>query len=176
MVCSLDCRCRAYGLIHGAKIAGQTPNLGLTVNGISDFASVALNENQRQINNFGILAWQKRVGDIDFQIAGFTRYSSAYFSPGDPTGDLLFNGIAQTAYRQSWASGVQATGAGELRPTTRFAAAFISNGSARRSAPPQMFCQSTRTAFRRATSRSRSSIRAARLAGSTAIICRMNGK
>jgi outer membrane receptor protein involved in Fe transport len=98
------------------QVAGQTPSLGLTVNGISDFASIALNENQRQINNFGILAWQKHVGDIDFQIAGFTRYSSAYFSPGDPTGDLLFNGIAQTAYRQSWASGVQGDGSWRAVP------------------------------------------------------------
>jgi len=98
------------------QVAGQTPSLGLTVNGVSDFASALLNENQRQINNFGILAWQKRGGDIDFQIAGFSRYSSVYFSPGDPTGDLLFNGIAQTAYRQSWASGVQGDGAWRVSP------------------------------------------------------------
>jgi outer membrane receptor protein involved in Fe transport len=98
------------------QVAGQTPALGLTVNGISDFASASLNENQRQINNFQILAWQKHVDDIDFQIAGFSRYSSVYFSPGDPTGDLLFNGIAQTAYRQSWASGVQGDGSWRAAP------------------------------------------------------------
>jgi outer membrane receptor protein involved in Fe transport len=98
------------------QVADQTPSLGLTVNGNSDFLSQNLKENQRQINNFGILAWQKRVGDIDFQIAGFTRYSSVYFSPGDPAGDLLFNGIAQTAYRQSWASGVQGDGAWRASP------------------------------------------------------------
>jgi len=98
------------------QVAGQTPSLGLTVNGVSDFASASLNENQRQINNFGILAWQKRVGDFDFQVAGFSRYSSSYFSPGDPTGDLLFNGIAQTAYRQSWASGVQGDGSWRASP------------------------------------------------------------
>ena len=98
------------------QVAGQTPSLGLTVNGSSDFASASLNENQRQTNNFGIIAWQKHVDDIDFQIAGFTRYSSVYFSPGDPTGDLLFNGIAQTAYRQSWASGVQGDGSWRAAP------------------------------------------------------------
>ena len=92
------------------QVAGQTPSLGLTVNGVSDFPSAAINENQRQINNFQILAWQKHVDDIDFQIAGFSRYSSVYFSPGEPTGDILFNGIAQTAYRQSWASGAQGDG------------------------------------------------------------------
>jgi outer membrane receptor protein involved in Fe transport len=98
------------------QVAGQTPSLGLTVNGVSDFPSAAINENQRQINNFQILAWQKRVDDIDFQIAGFSRYSSVYFSPGDPTGDILFNGIAQTAYRQSWASGVQGDGSWRASP------------------------------------------------------------
>jgi outer membrane receptor protein involved in Fe transport len=98
------------------QVAGQTPSLGLTVNGNSDFASASLNENQRQINNFSILAWQKHIDDIDFQIAGFSRYSSVYFSPGDPTGDLLFNGIAQTAYRQSWASGVQGDGSWRAAP------------------------------------------------------------
>ena len=40
----------------------------------------------------------------------------------------------------------------------------------------QMFCRSTRTVFKRPTSRSRSSIRAARPDGSTAIICRTNGR
>jgi outer membrane receptor protein involved in Fe transport len=98
------------------QVGGQTPSLGLTVNGVSDFASAALNENQRQINNFGVLAWQKRVGDFDFQVAVYSRYSSSYFSPGDPTGDLLFNGIAQTAYRQSWASGVQGDGSWRASP------------------------------------------------------------
>jgi outer membrane receptor protein involved in Fe transport len=98
------------------QVAGQTPMLGLTVNGISDFPSALINENQRQINDFGILAYQKRVGDIDFQISGFSRYSSVYFSPGDPTADILFNGIAQTAFRQNWASGVQGDGAWRVVP------------------------------------------------------------
>ncbi len=107
------------------QIGGQSPTLGLTVNGVSDFASAALNENQRQINNFGILAWQKRVGDFDFQVAGYSRYSDVYFSPGNPVGDLLFNGIAQTAYRQSWASGVQGDGAWRVSPEHTVRSGFL---------------------------------------------------
>jgi outer membrane receptor protein involved in Fe transport len=107
------------------QVGGQSPTLGLTVNGISDFASASLNENQRQINNFGILAWQKRVGDFDFQVAGYSRYSDSYFSPGDPTGDLLFNGIAQTAYRQSWASGVQGDGSWRVNPEHTVRSGFL---------------------------------------------------
>jgi len=107
------------------QVAGQTPSLGLTVNGVSDFASAMVNENQRQINDFAILAYQKRVGDIDFQIAGFSRYSDLYFSPGNPTGDLLFNGIAQTAYRQNWASGVQGDGSWRASPEHTLRSGFI---------------------------------------------------
>ena len=98
------------------QVAGQTPSLGLTVNGVSDFSSAAINESQTQINNFQILAYQKRVEDVDFQIAGFSRYSSLYFSPGNPAGDLLYNGIAQTASRQNWASGVQGDGSWRASP------------------------------------------------------------
>ncbi|MBV9378360.1 MAG: TonB-dependent receptor, partial [Alphaproteobacteria bacterium] len=45
------------------QVAGQTPSLGLTVNGITDFPSANIDENQRQINEFSILAWQKRLED-----------------------------------------------------------------------------------------------------------------
>ena len=88
---------------------GQAPGLGLTVDGTSDFDSALLNENQRQITDYGILALQKKVDALNFQISTVTRYSSVYFSP-DPLGDLLFNGIAQTASRQSVANGLQGDG------------------------------------------------------------------
>ncbi len=107
------------------QVAGQSPSLGLTVNGVTDFPSAAINENQTQINNFQILAWQKHVDDIDFQIAGFSRYSSLYFSPGNPTGDLLFNGIAQTASRQNWASGVQGDGSWRASPEHTLRSGFF---------------------------------------------------
>jgi outer membrane receptor protein involved in Fe transport len=113
------------GTFQIPQVGGQSPTLGLTVNGVSDFASSNLNENQRQINNFGILAWQKHVGDFDFQVAGYSRYSDSYFSAGDPTGDLLFNGIAQTAYRQSWASGVQGDGSWRVSPEHTVRSGFL---------------------------------------------------
>ena len=79
------------------NIPGITPGLGLTVNGISDFNPLDLNQNQRQITEYAIFTLQKRAGPIDFQISGFNRYSSVYFSPGDPLGPILFTGIGQTA-------------------------------------------------------------------------------
>ena len=88
---------------------GQTPSLGLTVNGISDFNSSLLNENQRQITDFEIVALQKKVDALNFQVSIVNRDSNVYFSP-DPLGDLLFNGIAQSATRQSVANGLQGDG------------------------------------------------------------------
>src|SRR4029077_4146266 len=72
------------------------PTSGLVVNGVSDFNSALLNENQYEATQFAVLSLQKHVGDIDMQISAFTRRSTLSFSP-DPLGDLLFNGIAQQA-------------------------------------------------------------------------------
>jgi outer membrane receptor protein involved in Fe transport len=85
---------------------GQVPQLGLSVNGVSNYNSASLDERQREITRFGILSLQKHLDDVDLQVSAFSRYSSLYYSP-DVLGDLLFNGIAQTALRQSIANGVQ---------------------------------------------------------------------
>ena len=106
---------------------GLTPGLGLTVNGISNFNSAALNERQREITDFAILSLQKHIGNVDFQISAFTRYSSLAFSP-DPIGDLLFNGIAQHAIRQDWASGVQSDASWRVNDQHTIRAGFLAQG------------------------------------------------
>ncbi len=85
---------------------GQAPSLGLSVNGASAFDSTSLTQHQREITDFAILSVQKHTGPLDLQSSVFSRYSSLYYSP-DPLGDLLFNGIAQTAARSVWSSGEQ---------------------------------------------------------------------
>src|SRR6201999_2686998 len=62
---------------------GQSP--GFIVNGINNFDSAQLNENQREITHYGILALQKKIDDADVQVSLFNRYSSVYFTP-DPLG------------------------------------------------------------------------------------------
>ena len=106
---------------------GLSPGLGLTVNGINDFNAAALNENQRQITHYGIAALQEKLGPMDFQWSAFQRYSSVYFTP-DPLGDLLFNGIAQTAYRRSIASGTQFDGSYQLSPDHTLRAGYFLQG------------------------------------------------
>ncbi len=85
---------------------GQSPSLGLTADGVGTFDSTALDEHQREITDFAILSLQKQVGALDVQSSVFTRYSSLYYTP-DPIGDLLFNGVAQTAARAVTSTGAQ---------------------------------------------------------------------
>ncbi|MBV9551415.1 MAG: TonB-dependent receptor, partial [Alphaproteobacteria bacterium] len=105
----------------------QTPGPGLTVNGTTTFDSSDLNENQREITHYGIVAVQKKLDDIDFQVSAFNRYSSVYFTP-DPLGDLLFNGIAQTAYRRSIATGTQGDGSWRIADDHTLRAGYFIQG------------------------------------------------
>src|SRR5580700_4135786 len=103
---------------------GRSPGMGLTVSGVSDFASGNLNENQRQITHYSIAALQEKAGPLDFQVSAFNRYSSVYFTP-DPLGDLLFNGVAQTAYRRSIATGSQGDGSFRLNSDVTLRAGYL---------------------------------------------------
>ena len=71
------------------------------------FNSAGLNEHQNEQNYFGILAYQKSTDALNFQLAGYGRYSSVHFLP-DPAGDLFFNGVASDVDRQIYSGGLQA--------------------------------------------------------------------
>ena len=83
---------------------GQTPNF--TAFGASNFDSTQLNERQSEFNQFNVVAYQKSIEDIDFQLSYFNRYSQLHFMP-DTVGDLVFNGVASDVYRQSVINGIQ---------------------------------------------------------------------
>ena len=68
---------------------------------------------QAEQNTFGVLALQKSVNGLDFQLAAFSRYSTLHFVP-DTIGDLVFNGIASDVYRRGFANGLQGDGAYKL--------------------------------------------------------------
>jgi len=86
---------------------------GLTVNGQTDFLSNMLNENQREVTQFGAVSLQHSAGALSLQTSLITRYSSLNFSP-DPLGDLLFNGVSEQAYKRDVAYGLQSDGAYKL--------------------------------------------------------------
>jgi outer membrane receptor protein involved in Fe transport len=83
---------------------GQPSNFN--VNGVTNFDSSQLNEHQNELNQFNVVAYQKSVEDIDFQLSYFNRYSQLHFYP-DPIGDLVINGVASNVYRQSYINGIQ---------------------------------------------------------------------
>ena len=86
-------------------------NFVLNANGATGFPSENLDERQREITHYGILSYLHSAGSLDYQISVFARYSSLFFTPGNSVGDILYDGIAQTAYKRDVAYGLQAEGA-----------------------------------------------------------------
>lgn len=89
----------------------QIPNnpdqpVGFTLDGVKPFNSSRLDENQHEQNYYAVLSYQKSVGDLDFQLSGFSRYSGVLFTP-DIAGDLLFNGVASHVDRTILSNGFQ---------------------------------------------------------------------
>jgi len=81
---------------------GLQPTLGLNVEGVTEFLSNDLEENQRERTEYGIVSWQHSAGALDFVSSVAARYTSLHFSP-DWLGDLLYNGIAQDAFKDDTA-------------------------------------------------------------------------
>jgi outer membrane cobalamin receptor len=105
--------------------SGLQPSLGLTVNGQTTYPSQGLDENQREVTQFGALSWQHSADALDVQTSFIARYSSLTFKP-DPLGDLLFTGIAQDAFKQNVAYALQSDGAYRLNDShTIRAGAFL---------------------------------------------------
>ena len=91
--------------------AGTAPNGNPWLPGT--FNSSNLNENQNEQNYFGVVTYQKSVGDLNYQVSAFGRNSSVHFTP-DPTGDLYFNGVASDVSRNINSGGLQADASYEL--------------------------------------------------------------
>src|ERR1035441_3263573 len=103
----------AVGKYQIPNLYGVEPSLGYTVNGISTYPSQNLNENQREVTQFGALSWLYSEGAIDVQTSVVARYSSLTFVPDFP-GDLLFTGVAQNAFKQNVAYAAQSDAAYHL--------------------------------------------------------------
>jgi outer membrane cobalamin receptor len=81
---------------------GLQPTLGYNVNGVTEYLSDDLDENQHELTEYGILSWQHSAGPFDFVTSVAARYTSLHFSP-DYLGDLLYNGIGQDAFKDDTA-------------------------------------------------------------------------
>jgi hypothetical protein len=85
---------------------GLQPSLGLNVSGQAAFLSDDLNERQHELAEYAIVTWQHSEGALNWQSSLSARYTSLHFEP-DWVGDLLFNGIAQDAFKDDTAIGWQ---------------------------------------------------------------------
>ena len=123
------------GLEPAITNADGTP---LIVNGSSHYPSAALDENQRELNHFAVLSWQHSKGAFDVQTSATARFSSLVFSP-DVLGDLLFNGVAQQAYKQNVAYALQSDAAYKIADThTVRAGVFVQSDHSKSSTTSQV--------------------------------------
>lgn len=88
-------------------------------NGSTQFLSDNLDERQREITHYGTVSYLRSQGDLTWQLSVFGRYSSLYYTPGSAStgqnlGDLLYDGISQTAYKRDEAYGTQDEGSYKL--------------------------------------------------------------
>jgi len=117
-------------ILSGSAQTFQIPNVSnqpqaYTLAGTPTFLSQDLDENQTEINTYGVLAYQKQVRDFSLQLASYVRNSRTIFDP-DPHGDLIFNGIASEVVRDELAAGLQLDSTIPVRPdhTLRVGAAY----------------------------------------------------
>ena len=113
----------------GAKARFQIPNNpnqtpGFTVAGSPNANSALLDQRQWENTYFGIVSLQKHYGAGDFQLSGFTNYSTLAYKP-DPYGDLMFNGIAPWSNRMSVTTGMQGDGSWKAADTHTLRAGFL---------------------------------------------------
>nr|WP_295666608.1 TonB-dependent receptor [Sphingomonas sp.] len=102
------------------------PATNFRLNGNSNFDSAKLDQNQREITHYGVLAYQYAGGALNLQIAPFVRYSQTRFTPDPAGGDLILGGVADQSRLSSLTAGVQADGSYELSDshTVRFGLFF----------------------------------------------------
>jgi len=102
------------GLPPGISQDGSTPwYTQMPGQTSTSFNSANLNENQNEQNYYGVVTYQKSVGDLNFQVSALGRASGVHFMP-DPIGDLYFNGEASDVKRDLVSGGLQADASYDL--------------------------------------------------------------
>ncbi len=97
------------GQTSGGLMLGPGGDQPLSVNGQITYPSQQLNENQREVTHYLIGSYLHTTDKFTGQVSLFARYSSLTFSP-DAIGDLIYDGIAQSADKTDTAGGLQAEG------------------------------------------------------------------
>ena len=105
-----------------------------SLSGAGDISSSNLNQRQVESNKFAIASLQGVTdSEIDYQVSLFSRYSDLKYRP-DYAGDLVFNGIASTLNRSSFANGVQGDFSYALNDTNTLRSGFFASNDTVKSA------------------------------------------
>jgi outer membrane receptor for Fe3+-dicitrate len=127
----IDDTSRITLLLSGTYSDFQIPNnpnqspVFTLVNAAPDkFNSINLNENQHEQNHYAVLAYQKTIDDLTFQVAVFSRFSQTLFTP-DGQGDLIFNGVASRVNDNIFSNGVQFDAAWRLNDQHTIRGGFL---------------------------------------------------
>jgi outer membrane receptor for Fe3+-dicitrate len=102
----------------------QAPVFSLANAAPDKFDSINLNENQHEQNHYAVLAYQKTIDDLTFQVALFSRFSQTLFTP-DNQGDLIFNGVASRVNDNIFSNGVQFDAAWRLNDQHTIRGGFL---------------------------------------------------
>ena len=107
---------------------GLQPDLGLTVNGQTNFPSAELSSNQRETTDYAIASFLHAEDRWSTQLSLFTRYSSLTYRPTGDFGELLYDGISQNAAKQDAAFGLQLEGVYHLNDAHTLRSGVILEG------------------------------------------------
>jgi outer membrane receptor for ferrienterochelin and colicins len=107
---------------------GLEPQLGLTVNGQTNFPSAELSSNQRETTDYAIASWLHAEDRWSTQLSLYSRYSSLTYRPTPGFGELLYDGISQNADKQDTSFGLQAEGSYDLTDAHTLRSGVIISG------------------------------------------------
>jgi outer membrane receptor protein involved in Fe transport len=126
----------AYNQFHIPNTANQpagSDEAGNPFPGPAFFDSANLNESQREQNNFEVIAYQKTIDDLSFQVSLFNSYSAVHFSP-DAVGDLYFTGVAGSLDRSVLSNGIQFDSSYTINDSHTLRGGFLLNAQGARQA------------------------------------------
>lgn len=92
------------GDFHIPNVPNGTP--AFTLDSITSANSAKTDETQNEQEYYTVVAYQKTLDQLSFQISGFSRYGQITFKP-DVINDLIFQGVAAGVYNSYLTNGVQ---------------------------------------------------------------------
>lgn len=129
----IDDTSRLSVFVNGYNGDFQIPNVpngtpAFTLGSIASADSAKNNENQNEQEYYSVVAYQKTLDQLSFQISGFSRYGQITFKP-DVINDLIFQGVAAGVYNSYLTNGVQFDGAYILNDQHTIRAGLIADYS-----------------------------------------------